>query len=91
MPVHAHSGSTNNINISGGFNIADGAHIEGAWGVFSKNESHIWSKGDNENAGKGINFNSNHSHTVSIGNAGGNQAHNNIQPYVSIYIWKRTA
>lgn len=32
-----------------------------------------------------------HGHTIYIGNTGSNQAHNNMQPYLSIYIWKRTA
>ena len=32
-----------------------------------------------------------HTHSVSIANAGSNSVHNNIQPYVSVYIWRRTA
>lgn len=33
----------------------------------------------------------NHSHTVTINTAGGDSIHNNIQPYLAVYIWRRTA
>lgn len=33
----------------------------------------------------------NHSHTITIGNTGGNSAHNNMPPYTVIYRWTRTA
>lgn len=32
-----------------------------------------------------------HSHAITINNSGGGQAHNNMQPYLSVYVWKRTS
>lgn len=28
---------------------------------------------------------------IDTGSSGGNQPHNNIQPYITCYMWKRTA
>ena len=32
-----------------------------------------------------------HTHTVTVGNTGGNAAHNNLAPYLSVNIWKRVS
>ena len=32
-----------------------------------------------------------HTHTVTISNTGSNYPHNNLQPYISVYCWHRTA
>ena len=37
-----------------------------------------------------ISTSGNHSHNVIINNTGENKPHNNLQPYISVYMWKRT-
>jgi len=32
-----------------------------------------------------------HTHSASVGSAGQGQAHNNLQPYITVYMWVRTA
>lgn len=51
--------------------------------VFDFRASRAWT-GETNEAGS-------HSHSCSIGNTGGGQAHNNMQPYLVVNIWKRTA
>lgn len=36
-------------------------------------------------------INATHNHDITFDTIGSNQAHNNIQPYISVYMWKRIA
>ena len=83
MPNHNHSAYTNSAgNHSHGITAK---HHTGSDTAISFYASHENPTTFNTNSG------GNHSHTVTINNTGSSQAHNNMMPYVSIYIWKRNA
>ena len=93
MPSHNHIGTINTANLIGQANNAGIAiNNVSTSGIFSH-----W-QGDNNygngNSGQGkatLQVNATHSHTVTISNTGSSQSHNIMQPYIAIYIWKRTA
>lgn len=86
MPQHSHGASTNTTgghghNIGIDFDCAAGSsrygpHLAGVSGA-----GRTYPTGDSGS----------HSHTVYIDNNGGNGSHNNLQPYITCYMWKRTA
>ena len=89
MPSHNHGGSTN----------ASGNHRHQIWASGaksggSKEDSGIYQTGtatDWKITWGVMGDNGNHSHTVNINSNGSSQSHNNMQPYIACYIWKRTA
>ena len=83
MPVHTHGASANTT----------GEHKHGAPATGNYNGE---GTGFDDGGGNNPNYtrcytsiNGNHSHTITINNTGSNQPHNNLQPYVTCYIWKR--
>ncbi len=93
LPTHNHNASTNNVNQNGNIGWLQAGKDYNFSGVFATS-----SKKQGANVGNGEStgvwnciFDSTHSHNVTINNTGSNQSHNNLQPYISVYIWKRTA
>lgn len=81
MPAHSHNGLT---NTTGEHNHS--VNLANDDGTNNSNISSAF------NVGSGVayvNASGNHSHTLTINNTGSNQPHNNIQPYIAVYIWKR--
>lgn len=52
---------------------------------------HLESSTNNGLAGSLTSANGAHTHNIGINVTGGNQSHNNMQPYLAIYMWKRIA
>ena len=83
IPSHTHGASANTT----------GEHKHGAPATGNYNGG---GTGFDDGGGNNPNYtrcytsiNGNHSHTITINNTGNNQPHNNLQPYVTCYIWKR--
>lgn len=83
LPSHSHSGSTNTTG--------EHTHTFTVTSDESGNDSNKPTVGYNNAGIYTTSSAGNHSHTLTINNTGNNQSHNNIQPYIAIFIWKRTA
>ena len=86
LPSHSHTASSNTTgNHSHTFSINVAYHEQ----FFPYADS--ISRGENKQGITSItsNPNGNHSHSITINNTGSNQPHNNLQPYISVYMWQR--
>ena len=89
LPKFTPQASTNNVNIGG---YHDAYYWQDYGGVFSVKQTNSSNASNAGDAKFGtVTLNSNHTHTVTINEIGGDIAHNNIAPYKAAHIWIRTA
>lgn len=87
MPNHSHSGST----------YSTGSHHHGtSWGEWRDSRYGTYTSSKRERGSPNYDFNNqdyattytgSHSHSISVNATGGNQSHNNMQPYLAVYMW----
>ena len=92
MPAHNHSASTNTTNINGQIGsvvIRSGSTATGALNLVQRTYIKGLQDGSSWESWN-VSLNAAHSHVVAVNNTGSNIPHNNMMPYINVYIWKRT-
>lgn len=102
MPSHSHSGSTSsagshyhyafNNDIGSPYEYVTSSQVanKGAQGGATAERYTITGSSSSASVGK-TDSDGSHSHSMNLNNTGGGAAHNNMQPYLSVYMWTRTA
>ena len=87
LPSHSHSGSSSST----------GSHTHGVQGYErttynssgARAVSYVKLTGDSASSSTPVLSAGSHSHTISVGSTGSGSAHNNIQPSIAVYVWRR--
>jgi hypothetical protein len=94
--AHTHTGTTDSTSLTGSATyISETWNSSGtATGIFSKvtgfEGSSTPTNVDNSNSGQ-LNINATHTHAFTTGSTGSSGTNANLQPYVVVYMWNRTA
>lgn len=97
LPTHSHATSINTTILAGSSSWEKNGYGAGAvnQGIIFATQSEIGFNAESggtagERQGAKISINATHTHSATVSNTGSNQSHNNMQPYINVYIWKRT-
>ncbi len=94
--AHTHTGTTDSTSLTGSATkISETWNAAGtATGIFSKvtgfSGSNTPDSPDSSNAGQ-LNIDASHTHAFTTGSTGSSGTNANLQPYVVVYMWNRTA
>lgn len=87
IPSHSHTGTTGNAKTTGTMRVV------GAVGTdYASNHTNGYDAGSYVEIGANSDYPASaHYHTITTNTTGGGQSHTNLQPYITCYMWKRTA
>lgn len=88
---HTHTASTNTASLTGTLNNFEEPFGSASGIVSLSNVGASFYGGSLANANRTANIDASHSHTVTVNSAGSSGTNANLQPYVVVYMWTRTA
>lgn len=88
---HTHTASTSTASLTGTLNNFEEPFGSASGIVSLSNSGQAYYGGSGTTANRTATINASHSHTVTVDSAGSSGTNANLQPYITVAMWKRTA